>query len=475
MPPIPEGSAPSGSWHLAVRDDIAVVVTEQGAGDEPTFTLRIIDLRRPAQPAQHAAIPLEDSVYHLAFEGQRLWLLERAGLRQADLSRPDAPVLSAPDPHMQGRSGMTLAGRRAFLRGAGLEVVDLAVPTAPRITGAVPTIGTLGSLATDGRWLYAQIGDAVQVYELRPAGCPRWATSLGPIRPPLGLAHEAGNLYVAHRDGLSIYATPTTGLPRGIGALEGVDLFRGARWATVHFAVGGGMALLADNTGVRIVDVADPARPALRGAWETEGVRAVAADERFIYLLRRPAGQDPVLEVIEARQAQDPRLVGSLSLSDDSFGRFDLRVVGPQLYVANGERLRIVDVSEPSAMRTVGAASLPHADMPFGSDGAVLDVADGRAAVYAGPTALVLFDVHDPRRPRPLARTHIVGSPVSIALAGTHVFLSLGSNGLRVARIGQETAPPHPTPVALSRPFRAFLPALKRDVTGRCPPIQGMP
>jgi hypothetical protein len=150
------------AWDIARQGQVAYVA--DGANG-----LLALDVSEPTKPRQVGRVVLEDAVYRLALAPPYLWGAAGyyGGLVGLDISVPAAPrvigsVLTPGDPR-----ALAVRGRYAYVADgpAGLQIVDLATPTAPRIVSTWPTIGRLNdvTLADDGRMLGAVEDDNATV------------------------------------------------------------------------------------------------------------------------------------------------------------------------------------------------------------------------------------------------------------------------------------------------------------------------
>jgi hypothetical protein len=127
----------------------------------------------------------------------------------------------------------------------------------------------------------------------------------------------------------------------------------------------------AAESGLRVVDVSDPATPVALGALNTPGnANGVAVSGGFAYVADGPAG----LRVIDVSSPTAPVERGALDTPD--FAN-DVAVAGILAYVADGfSGLRVIDVSNPAAPVEIGSLATP-----FGVTG-VTGVAAADRLVY---------------------------------------------------------------------------------------------
>ncbi len=259
----------------------------------------------------------------------------------------------------------------------GVALVDLETPASPELV-AYHDLGNIGQdIAVDGRTLYVSTGDCRfgaaacwgQVVKLGvrpgPLFVKRGAVDLGVgegwsgsiIGKGLALDHlrrivvVGGPYYPSTRDGFVIYAARSPRSFARIGMLE--EHRPGAEdesWRGNDVAVRGRYAFVAaHDKGLRVIDIARPARPREVGALELPE-RQISLDLSGSHLLL--GADDGALRVIDPSDPTAPREVGIHTFPDGVFGiarRDDLVfVTGPDM------GLRVLDVSTPRPPRVGG-------------------------------------------------------------------------------------------------------------------------
>lgn len=193
----------------------------------------------------------------------------------------------------------------------------------------------------------------------------------------------------------------------------------------------GSIAYVADQaSGLRVIDVGNPAAPSELGFLETpyiavgvEVVGSIAYVADFASLL-----------VVDVSNPALPVQIGSLA-----GGAADVEVVGSLAFVTGFiyGRLRVIDVSNPAFPVEVGGTELvwPHA--------LEVEVVGQRAFVVSAssfPTVstLQVFDLADPLRPVLLGAISLGGGvPAEMQLAGGVAFVPIGAS-LRLIDFGPE-------------------------------------
>jgi hypothetical protein len=217
-------------------------------------------------------------------------------------------------------------------------------------------------------------------------------------------------------------------------------------------AVNGSTAYVAYGTGLAVVDVSDPAHPALVGEYQeppdprdTQTVREIAMHVQAsadVYLL----GSDDRLRVVEVSEPSKPTLLSAVSEPNGA-----MVVSGNNVYLAtDGAGVHVIDVSQGLA-----PAELAHFD--DGKRATDLAIANGYAYVAEDPIfpqgqhgpivggGLRNFDIADPSNSVEMGffETH---ERNGLQLADSTVYLSFngGVGGARGTRVVDVSDPEHP-------------------------------
>lgn len=171
------------------------------------------------------------------------------------------------------------------------------------------------------------------------------------------------------------------------------------KWDTPwEITVDNGIAYIPTGlTGLRIVDVSDPASLQDLGSVLNLGlVRDVAVSNGIAYT----ASSDTSLAIVDVSTPSAPTHLWTpdeYSSTWSSVGVFGLALQGDYLYAACGSRLRILDISDPSAPTVeVEIDSVSNAD-EIAVNGNMLYVADN------GQYKLQIYDITDPVNPAGVA------------------------------------------------------------------------
>jgi hypothetical protein len=369
----------------------------------------VLDLTRAASPQRVGYVVLPGPVVDIALVGSYAYVVtgHGAGMYVVDVSNPVAPVTRMRTHAGLSLSAVVVGGGHAYVSNDAVHVLELSDPGAPvevatfRLGGPGPASrGEVAAVAEGYAYVvyndfYARTGGfwIVDVSE------PATPTQLGAI----SLAEPVQELVVA-----GDYAYLLVG--RGIGQLAVVDvrdpqhpvevrLPDDTAWRAQSLAVDGHTLYLADPGGpkragsLQILDIADPACPVAKGRYEG-----------FV--------------------SEVP----------------DLTLGGQRVYLAVGDGLVVVDVSDPE--RPERAGRYRHDALP--GSGRAVTVDGPYAYVAAGEAGLQVVDVSDPANPRAVAAHDTAGHTWDVALVGGYAFLADEYNGLRILDV---TDPLHPAEV----------------------------
>lgn len=303
-------------------------------------------------------------------------------------------------------NGIALAGHYALIASgsAGLLVVDIEDPVAPRLVTEEPTSGNANDVAVVGDLLALADGPAgLALYDISDAENP-------------GLL--------------------------GVLALPG---------DATDVAVEGSTAYVVDELGLRIVDVSTPSSPQLLGSLETPGrARGVDASGPFVAIADSAEG----VHVVDASDPASPELLASLhTRPNGTSSAAAVRIDGDRLLVVDGADLtlgglRVIDWQIRDNPVVVGTTS-----DQFGLSGVAMNLGYVFTSDYFFANSVPIFQVADDGRPffRFNFDFSALGDPNGndlasrdefVYLVGTERFADNGIESLSSLQIGQWAAWP---------------------------------
>jgi hypothetical protein len=273
-------------------------------------------------------------------------------------------------------------------------VVDASDPTAPHILGCTDLPG-----AAEGR-------DVALAEDQAVVACSGWVSlvtvDISNPQAPLDLGQLPGSPY--------------------LGAF-GVALGDGHAFLATH----GGIDPITSWSYLMVVDVGDPAAPALVSSLETQGM---ASDVGTLQDSKAVLVADGWLRVIDVWEPSQPLEVAVL----EPWGRGrGVAVSGPCAYLADSRGLRVIDVSVPGAPVEAGSAETP---------GTAHSVAvDGPLAVLAEiSNGLRILDVSNPASPFEVGFFEI-DNPWQVAIQASTALVTDSADRLRIIDVSEPGNP----------------------------------
>lgn len=222
MRKVAEVRTPGPAVDIKIAGDLAVVGVQQLDAD---FGLLILDISDPANPVELSRIeePGRGGVHNLFIHGDRLYLahMHSPGLSIVDISDPAAPVVSGSWRHEGGFSNLVhdifIRGHVAVVSdfGSGLILLDLTEPDAPVLLAELSFPEGIHSAWAEGDYVYCnqEFGGwerRLHVVDIADPGQPELIHSFGMQPPPHGEILGPHNPWV--RDGLLYWAFYDAGL-----------------------------------------------------------------------------------------------------------------------------------------------------------------------------------------------------------------------------------------------------------------------
>jgi PKD repeat protein len=196
-------------------------------------------------------------------------------------------------------------------------------------------------------------------------------------------------------------------------------------------AVSGNYAYVADGGGgLRIINISDPAHPSEVGFYDTPGVAyGVAVSGNYAYVADGGAG----LRIINVANPAHPTEAGFYDTPGYAFG---VAVSGNYAYVADDYAgLRIINVADPAYPTEAGYCETLYYARGVAVSGNYAYVADD----YAG---LRIINVADPAYPTEVGFYDTPGVAYGVAVSGSYAYVADWDAGLRIINVAD---PAHPS------------------------------
>jgi hypothetical protein len=194
--------------------------------------------------------------------------------------------------------------------------------------------------------------------------------------------------------------------------------------------VSGNYAYVADySSGLRVIDITDPANPSVVGTCDTPGfANGVYISGNYAYVADDHSG----LQVIDISNPANPFVIGSYNPAGVAYG---LYVSGNYAYVADYVAgLRIIDITDPADPSFVGGY-----DTPGNAYGVY--VSGGYAYVADGSEGLQVIDISNPANPYKVGSYNTAGSSRGVYVSGEHAYIADNNWGLQIVNISNPANP----------------------------------
>jgi len=283
------------------------------------------------------------------------WLLHVIELGNGD-SAPLAGTAETPD-NVYGlavQDEYVLAADRT----SGVEIIDVADPTAPQIVGNVDLFWAVG-VAVAGHYAYvtADYGPRrLYVVDISDPHAPQVMGSTSLYAWAMGVAVRDDLAYVADGEsGLTIVDVSAPWNPHVVGSVD-------TSWWSHEVAVAGDYAYVADSAGLLVIDVSVPAAPWLVGS-TSDRATAVAVRDGVAFV-----GVEAGLQIVDVSRPASPQILRTLVTMSPVSG---VAVDGDYAY-AGADEMVVCDVSDLTHPRIMGSVGW----------GGVVAVANG--CIYGG-------------------------------------------------------------------------------------------
>jgi hypothetical protein len=198
-------------------------------------------------------------------------------------------------------------------------------------------------------------------------------------------------------------------------------------------AVNDTRALVAGEDGLQMVDISNPAKPAIIAALTTAGGANVAvAGNKAIVAVATALFTG--LQVVDINNPALPAMVGSVATPD--WETQDITLKGDQALVAAGYNgLQVVDISNPAQPKIMGSVDTP------GFAHGVTVAADDMVLVADGDSGLQVIDISNPAKPVLIGSADTPDSANAVSLLGSTAIVADGQSGLQMVDISNPTQP----------------------------------
>jgi hypothetical protein len=310
---------------IAVRSNY-VYVADGSTG------LRVFDVSNPSNPMETNAIP--GTAGYVTVDGNYAYVCAGEGLLIIDISIPSNPLTVSTNADFYGQA-VAVKGGFAFVLGHFLNILDVSNPINPAFVKSDGPPGSyfLKRVAVEGDFVYISnfggptlgIGNKVYQIDVSDVENPQYVRTFDGGES--GVFVTNGLAYIVGSSGLHIYdvADPVTE-PVSIYATES---------RPYNVTVQGNFAYMASgDAGVQIVDISNPASPALLGSV----IHGTNAWHRPLFTVAL-AGAHAFADGLRIADVSNPRVPSLISDGSDGQGRVTLGLIasGDKIYDFSGQ------------------------------------------------------------------------------------------------------------------------------------------
>lgn len=331
-------------------------------------------------------------------------------------------------------------------RNLGIEIFELSQPANPVRVYLYSPMGFVDAVAVSGNYAYVAAGlGGVRVVDISDLSHPREIGAYETNAYATGIVVLGDYAYVITyastvvSSGLHIINVSNPSEPKE-------ESFYAIRGMAQDIVVSGNIAYIADEWGLVLIDVSNPASPlelssmdfahgdAAQATMATWGVD-VSGDMAYVT-------HGDKLEVIDVSNPRKPVMVGFYKPPERTKSGA-VTVGGNFAYVTMVPGLQVVDISDPKNPKGVGSYNLSAPErLAFTND-----------TIYVASSGggLLALDVTDPMKPTQAGVQRLPGYAVGLTTAGNHIYVADGEGGLFIVKDGRKPSEIQQTSSAQSK------------------------
>ena len=443
-----------------------------------TTGLRIINISDPSYPAEISFIDTEGSANAVAISGDHAFVADYSGLIILNISDPANPieigfndnggskiVVMGDYAYMAAESGMwildisnpanpkeikyynayatwqvmdiTVHGNYAYLASdySGLLIIDISDPTNPKKIGTHDKNSSYyNDVAVSGDYAYAAISDTGSISK-RYAGLkivdisdPKNPSTIGLFPTNVrfkGVVTNGNFAYVADdRYGLRIFniANPAKVIQTGFLNMRGIEKVK----------VAGNYAYVLSGY-FHIIDVSDPSKPTLVGTFKHHDIaNDFSINGELAYVVYSITGDvRQGLKILDISDPTNPVQRGFYVTGD----YYNIDIKGDYAYALPYIGLHIFDISNP-----LNPIEINKIDIE-GENAVDLIVDRDFAYVANGNRGLLIINISDPSNPSEIGFFDTDNMAVGISVNGDYAYVADGFGGLQIIDISDPVNP----------------------------------
>ena len=440
-----------GDWSGPILQDGDYVYTALGED------FVIMDVSNPGRPARVGSLKLFPwgRLLDIARQGPQVFLVGLGSIYIVDVADAAHPaLLSALSITTGSTLSLAVSGDTAYIGcTAGFYVLDITDPRQPVVAGKYMAMENIHDLAVVGKYAYLALSgyesdySGLAVLDVSSPTSPALVTLPSFQYQAYGLAVSGSYAYVT-QGGLRIYDISNPSAPAQAGYFN----FSGGDKASRLVIQGNYVFIAAQANGVYVIDISDPAHPAQVGLYDLHGRDDPHVDDPFEYwdvsvagstayiAVNHPAG----LEIVDISNPASPALTGA-STGPGMF-IYGASLTPQYVYVTDDVGLNVIDRSDPRNPYSVSYTE-------FSQAAGTPTISGDIAYIPHGDLGLRIMDITDPAHPVQIALYDTPGDGVSsVAVAGRYAYVS-DSSTFRVLDV---SAPFTPTEVGFLEAGNTF-------------------
>ncbi len=402
--------------------------------------VRIIDVTDPYDPSVlgEYITPGGGAGMDIEVVGSLAYVCGGFGFRVVDVSDPNNPTQVGYYAIGGNAQAVDVQGNYAYIANgsAGLVILNIAIPSAPTLAGEYDTYDALDVVYYNG---FAYIADntSMQIINVTTPSAPSFASSYATSGGTIGIQLYLGGDY---RDGRYAFYACLTSMEYGLERVDvtspfnptaagSVDTPGSARSLFVYPSI----AWVADTYGLQIIDLSPPGpyNPYIIGSYDTPGwVQELAVRDNLVYI----ANADYGLQIVNISDPADPAIEGQYPIDGYTMG---IDIEGQYVYVVSysPDQLSIFNAADPSSPLLEGSLSLP------GGYSSGIDVFGNFAYVTSWNNRLTVVDITNHAAPAIRGYVTLPGSAYRVKVVYPYAYVADFNSGLQIVDVSNPDAP----------------------------------
>lgn len=422
--------------HVYIHNGVAFV-TDDLVG------LIVIDVSSPANPSLINSYKVKGRYSGITVQAPYLYVTDRnLGLYILDISNQrDIKLVNNYYEAGSDYFDISVIGNIGYLMDLkrGLRTLDITDPMNLVQLGVYDSADWSYNLYVDGQYCYVADGwtGGLLVLDVQDPALPMYVSQYFVADELYDVEISGDYLYaMAGRSGLHIVDISNAAAPRYVGnyAMPGPEAIILKKGKTIGRAmlgvdVNGTIAYAADGgSGLKIIDVSDPANPLLLGSFATAGA-AIDVQVRNHYAVVAEGFKG--IEIVDVSDPANPVLAGTYNTSGYST---EIAIQGQYIYISSGfTSLEILDATDPLRPRHVGS---------YNATGYVASLSVSGSYAYLADylNGLEVIDISLPSSPVKVG-SYPLKDALGVFVKGLRAFVTADKKGLYVLDVSDAASP----------------------------------